>query len=77
MLHCSMIELAPLIICELLLHGADIQVGAVSPLLGQHGSVMSTLGHLSHHLLQVPNAETHNVLVCITKTLVDVNNCSN
>lgn len=72
MLHCSMIELAPVIICKLLLHGADIQVGAVSPLLGQHGTVMSTLGHLSYHFLQMPSGESYDVLVCIPKTLVDV-----
>lgn len=55
MLHGRLIEVAPVIICELLLHGADIQVGAVSPLLGKHGAVMSVLGHLPYHLLQMPS----------------------
>lgn len=57
MLHGSLIEVAPVIICQLLLHGADIKVGAVSPLLGQHGAVMSILGHMSYHLLQVSGEE--------------------
>lgn len=43
MLHCRLIELAPHVICKLLMCWADIKVGTVSPLLGQHGPIVSTL----------------------------------
>lgn len=56
-LHGSLIEVAPVHICKPLLHGADIKVGAVTPLLGQHGAVMSVVGHLPYHFLQMSSEE--------------------
>lgn len=53
MLHGSLVELTPVIVCELLTRRSHIKVGAISPLLGQHGPILRTLWQLSYRLLQM------------------------
>ena len=57
MLQGCLVELPPVIISKLLMRGAHIKVSAVSPLLGQHRSILRTLRQLSNHLLQMVKRE--------------------
>ena len=61
MLQGCLVKQTPVIICKLLMRGAHIKIGAVSPLLGQHRPILRTLRQLSDHLLQM--SDSHICLI--------------